>query len=241
MEQKTRGIVLRTVKYGDQKIIVDLLSREEGRLSCVCKVGTSAKSKFRRQLFQPLTILEFVAERSPRQPLGQLREARLAVPYTSIPFDGAKLSIAFFLAEFLSFATRDMHTDSTLYDFVEQSLAWLDMSDRGIANFHLMFIMRLSRFLGFFPDTDSYTSGALFDLREGRFTSVAPFHTDFLKPEDAGRMLTLIRMSPSNLHLFQMSRHDRNRTVDLILHFYRLHIPAFGEMKTLKVLREDSI
>lgn len=238
MEHKTRCIVLRTVKYGDNKIIIDFLSREEGRLSAVWKVTTSPKAKIRRQFFQPLTILEIDAERSPRQPMAQLKDARLVHLYNTLPFDGTKLSIAFFLAEFLNYSTRDLHGDASLYDFVEQSLLWLDIAERGISNFHIMFTLRLSLFLGFHPDIESYREGYCFDLREGRFTNSIGFHHDFLSPEESSRMLTLMRMTTSNIHLFRMSHTERNRAIDIILHFYRLHIPAFGEMKTLSVLRE---
>ncbi|MBQ0075282.1 MAG: DNA repair protein RecO [Prevotella sp.] len=237
MDKKTRCIVLRTVKYGDDKLIIDFLTREEGRLSALWKMNTSAKAKVRRQLFQPLTLLEVDFERVPRQSLCKIKEARMAYMYASLPFDGIKLSIAFFLAEFLCYATRDQHSDGSLYDFVEQSLLWLDNTDRGVHNFHLMFMIRLSRFLGFHPDADSYEEGALFDLREGCFVPSVPFHTDFLNSSDAFRLLTLLRISPANLHLFRMTRTERNHAIDTILHFYRIHIPAFGEMKTLEVLR----
>lgn len=238
MEQKTRGIVLRIVKYADNKIIVDFLTREEGRLSVACKVSSSSRSRIRRQLFQPLSILDIDYSRSPRQQLATLTDARLATVYSSLPFDGVKLSLAFFVAEFLAYATRDMHSDAVLYGFVEQSLLWLDASDRGLANFHLMFMMRMSRFLGFYPDVETYEEGALFDLREGAFVQHVPLHTDYLRADDARRMLLLMRMSPFNLHLFRMSRAERNHAVDICLQFYRLHIPAFGEMKTLPVLRD---
>lgn len=243
MEYKSRCIVLRTVKYGDNKLIVDLLSREEGRISLVCAVAMKGKSsgrgKVHRQLLQPLTILDIDYERTPRQSMGKLLEARIAVVYTTLPFDGVKLSLSFFIAEFLCLATRDLHADALLYDFAEQSLVWMDFSSRGLVNFHLMFIVRLTKFLGFYPDMDSYEPGLLFDLREGTFVRYVPLHRDYLAADDAQRMVQLLRMSPSNLHLFKISRAERNRAVDICLAFYRLHIPGFGEMKTLGVLREN--
>ena len=244
MEEKTRCIVLRTVKYGDNKIIVDLLTREVGRQSVVVKTTVSQRKsagttgRMSRQFFQPLTILEADISHTPRQKTAQLKEVRLATIYSTLPYDPIKLSLAFFVAEFLAMSTRDMHTDEQLYDFVENSLVWLDNTDRGIANFHLMFMMRMSRFLGFYPDIETYEEGTLFDLREGIFSHFTPIHRDFLNAADAKKMQTLMRMSPSNLHLFNMSRAERNRIIDISLQFYRIHIPAFREMKSLEVLRE---
>ena len=237
MECKTRGIVLRTVKYGDNKIIVDFLTREEGRISLVCKISSAKRSGVRRQYFQPMTVLDICYVRTPRQSLGTIREAHIAMPYTSLYTDGAKMAITFFIAEFLNYSTRDLHTDAPLYDFIEQSMTWLDTSDRGVANFHLMFMIRMSLFLGFLPDMSSYCEGAMFDLREGIFCTTAPLHPDVLNAEDAKKMQILMRMTPSNLHLFPLSRNERNRIIDITLLYYHLHIPQFGDMKTLDVLR----
>lgn len=237
MEQKIRAIVLRTTKYGDERLIVDLLSREKGRISAIWRMRSGVKGRHMRNLFQPLTIIETNIISSPRRELALIGDTRLATVYTSLPFDGVKVSLAFFVAEFLIYATRELHTDLLMYDFVEQSLMWLDASDRGVANFHMMFMLRMSRFLGFYPDVDSYQEGRFFDLREGKFTENAPFHSDVLQPQDARKMLVLMRMTSSNLHLFQLSRSERNRIVDFTLQFYRLHIPSFRELKTLDVLR----
>lgn len=238
MGKKSRGIVLRTVKYGDNRLIVDLLMRDGGRVTVAVRTGNGAKSRRHRQLFQPLSILSMEYRFAPHQQIATVNEVEIAEVYASLPFDGVKMSIAFFLAEFLLSATRDQHTDVHIYDFVEQSLLWLDAAERGISNFHLMFMMHLMRFLGFQPDISSWHNGALFDMREGRFCLSVPLHRDYLNAEEAQRMLTLIRMSVNNMHLFRMTRTERNRATDLILQYYHIHMPAFHDMKSLAVLRE---
>ena len=238
MEHKTRAIVLRAVKYGEDKFIIDFLTRDSGRESSIWKISKSRKAKVAKQLFQPLSIVDVVTDGMPNKQLSHIKEARLSYVYASLPFEERKLSLAFFVAEFLMYATRNLHNDSAMFDFVEQSLIWLDAADKGIANFHLMFMIRMSRFLGFFPDMSSHHQGYVFDLREGRFSGDIPTHKDYLLPEDANKMHILMRMTPSNLHCFKMTRKERNRVIDFSLQFYRLHIPQFGEMKTLEILRE---
>lgn len=238
MQEKTRCIILKTVKYGDQNIIIDMLTREYGRMSVVWRKPRSGKGKVRKQYFQPLSILEVVFDRRPSASLPLLLDAQIAEPYVSLPYDPIKLSIGFFIAEFLVMATRSEQSNTPLYQFVETSLAWLDANDKPAANFHLMFMMQISGFLGFYPDVESVTPTTFFDMRAGEFSESAPLHSDFLRPEEARYVALLMRMTPANMHLFRFSQANRNHIVELLLRYYSLHIPGFREMKSWEVLRE---
>ena len=112
------------------------------------------------------------------------------------------------------------------------------MAEKGYANFHLTFLMRMSRFLGFYPNLDDYVDGCVFDLRSATFSLHVPTHRDFLQPDDARRIHTLMRMDFPTMHLYRLNHTDRNRIVDVLLHYYRLHIPQFPELKSLSVLQE---
>ncbi|HCJ47473.1 MAG TPA: DNA repair protein RecO, partial [Prevotella sp.] len=170
METKTRAIVLRSVRYGDSQIIVDVFSREKGRASFICHVSKNGRGKIKQQLFQPLTILEIVYDDRPTRSLQRFRDIRLAQPFFSIPFQPKKLAIGLFIAEFLSYALRDEQCNVPLYDYVESSVTWLDNVVGQFANFHLVFMLRLSRFIGFFPNLEEMAEGDWFDLRNGVFT-----------------------------------------------------------------------
>lgn len=238
MEVKTKAIVLRTVKYGESRIIVDLLTREAGRVSMVCQLTKSGKGKIKKQLLQPMTMLDVAFDYRKNISLQHFQDLRIGQVYRSLLFDPYKLSITLFLAEFLIYATRDETDNRQLYDFIETSLLWLDNADGGFANFHLVFMLRISLFIGFYPNLDDYHEGCWFDLREGCFTPLRPSHNDCLKPDEAARMRTIMRMSLDNMHLFRMSRVERNRCAEIILYYYRLHQTDFPELRSLDVLRE---
>ena len=245
---KTEAIVLHTLKYGETRIIVDLFTRSAGRVSFIVPLPKTPKSKLKKQYFQPMTLLEVEFDFRQRVQLQQLKDARLLTPYTSIPFVPEKLAISLFVAEFLYHALRSEQQNEPLFAYISDSMQWLDISQSGYANFHLTFLMRLSRFLGFYPNLAVRGEGSalgapsgadlFFDLREGRFCTAAPLHRDFLQPADARRIHTLMRMDFLSMHLFQLSRHDRNRITEVLLHYYRLHIPQFPELKSLSVLQE---
>lgn len=238
MEVKTKAIVLRTVKYGESRIIVDLLTREAGRVSMVCQLTKSGKGKIKKQLLQPMTMLDVAFDYRKNISLQHFQDLRIGQVYRSLLFDPYKLSITLFLAEFLIYATRDETDNRQLYDFIETSLLWLDNADGGFANFHLVFMLHISLFIGFYPNLDDYHEGCWFDLREGCFTPLRPSHNDCLKPDEAARMRTIMRMSLDNMHLFRMSRVERNRCAEIILYYYRLHQSDFPELRSIEVLKE---
>lgn len=235
---KTKAIVLHSFKYGETKIIVDMFTEEHGRLSCIATVGKSARGKLKRQYFQPLTLVEAVADMHRRTGLYPLKEAKVAAAYASIPFDPLKLPVALFVAEFLSNATRKEQPDRLTFAYIENSLRWLDGSTGGFANFHVVFMMRLTRFLGFYPNTDGYTEGSWFDLRAASFAPDAPLHHDRLAPDEARKVNLLLRMNFATMHLFRMTRAERNHMTEIIIRYYELHLPDFHELKSLDVVKE---
>lgn len=192
----------------------------------------------KKQFFQPLSLLEIEADIRQKVQLQKLKDVRLASPFTSIPFHPHKLSMALFLAEFLYHALRSEQRNELLYDYVESSIQWLDGQDSQFANFHLVFLMRMSRFLGFYPNLDNYKAGDYFDLRESVFLPSPPVHRDFLFPEEAEKVQLMMRMDFPTMHLFQMSHGERNRLLEVSLLYYRLHLPDFPEMKSITVLQE---
>ena len=219
-------------------MIVDMFTRQYGRLSFIVSMPKTAKSKMKKQFFQPLSLLEIEADIRQKVQLQKLKDVRLASPFTSIPFHPHKLSMALFLAEFLYHALRSEQRNELLYDYVESSIQWLDGQDSQFANFHLVFLMRMSRFLGFYPNLDNYKTGDYFDLRESVFLPSPPVHRDFLYPEEAEKVQLMMRMDFPTMHLFQMSHGERNRLLEVSLLYYRLHLPDFPEMKSITVLQE---
>ena len=115
-------------------------------------------------LFQPLSFIEFEADYRPNATLYRIKEAKSFYPFSSIPYDPYKSSMALFLSEFLYRAVREEAENRPLFAYLQHSIIWLDECGGGFANFHLVFLMRLSRFLGLYPNLEDYHTGDYFDL-----------------------------------------------------------------------------
>lgn len=236
---KTEAIVLRAFKLGENKLVVDLFTRSDGRVSVVVPMAKSGRGRLKKQLFQPLSLLAVTIDLRPKSSLQKLADAFMTVPYSSLPFLPGKLAISLFVAEFLCYALRGEQRNEPLFLYVVDSLRWLDgCGGDGYSNFHLVFLMRLSRFLGFYPNLDGYSDGCCFDLRTGCFCDRQPLHADYLATDEASLLGLMMRMDYPTMHLFRMSRADRNRLLDIAVRYYAIHIPDFPCLKSIAVLRD---
>ena len=224
MLQKTQGIVLHSLKYKDTSIIVDIYTEVSGRASFLVPVSRSRKAAVKSVLFQPLSLVELEADFRPNTTIYKVKEAKSLYPFTSIPYDPYKSAIALFLSEFLYRALREEAENRPLFAYLQHSIVWLDECGSGFANFHLVFLMRLSRFLGLYPNLEDYHSGDYFDLQNACFTPL--------------RLTGLMRMNYETMHLFAMSRTERARCLAIMNEYYRLHLPDFPVLKSLEVLKE---
>ena len=222
---KTNAIVLNSLKYGESQIIVDMFTEMYGRLSFMQRIPRTSRSGVKKQFFQPLTILSIEFDLRPSQKLQRIKEAAVACPFVSIPFDALN-------------CTRSEQANRPLYLFVENSVRWLDDCTNGFANFHIIYMLHLSRFVGFYPNLDSGVGKTWFDMRSGCFTGSMPAHNDVLQPDEANKIRLLMRLNYTTMRLLSLSRSERNRIVEVVLQYYRLHQPGFPEMKSLPVLMQ---
>lgn len=238
MEAKTRAIVLQTIKYGDSQLIVDFFTEKLGRLSFIVRVPKSSKAKAKRQLFQPLMILNLEFDYRPKASLQKMRDASISVPFADIPFSPYKLTMSMFLAELLGYATRAEQQGDVLFHFLMDSILWLDQAESNFSNFHIVFMIKLTAYLGFSPNIESGAGMDYFDLVDGCFVSAVPTHRNYLDAEDSMRMVHLLRLDYKTMHLYTMSRSDRNRCIEVLLLYYRIHLPCFPELKSYSVLKD---
>ena len=236
---KTKAIVLRNVKYGDNSMIVDLFTEGRGRLSFMASTSRTKRSVRNVSFWQPLSMVEFSVELRPNGgKLPRPNDVRTYYNYTDLPFSPVKSTLALFLAEFLSAALREEKENPSLYRYIESSLQWLDMveSAGAMANFHLAFLMHLSRFMGIYPNLER--PDHYFDLLAGSYCDRQPPHAHFLRRQEAQALPVLFRMDYPTLHIFRFSRQERMRILQVLNEYYRLHVPNFPELKSLEVLQE---
>lgn len=233
----TKAIVLRMVKYSDKASAVTVFTRDYGRMNLIAYGVSGRKSGGKAALLQPLSLVELTVAMHPGKELQQLKDIRSDLNLAGISSHPVKNAIALFLAELFYKTLKHQQDETDLFDFLQVALEWLNESDAGIADFHLVLMCRLSRYLGFEPN---YASMELpwFDLMNGCFYSGQPLHAHVVKPELMPAFRSLLKCNFSSMRQLQLSRQQRNQLLDTLLEYYQLHLPEFHSLQSTEVLHE---
>jgi DNA repair protein RecO (recombination protein O) len=242
MVHTTRGIVLRTVKYGDTSIITTVYTALFGVQSYIVKgVRKSSKtSSGKASYFQPAALLEMEVHQNNMKHLQFIREYQWSYLYERVLFDVVRNTVASYIVELLQHALKEPEANPELFYLTEDALKALDKgSDAFTANLPLYFTLQLASELGFQLLGAYSEATAFFDLQEGMFIKDAPTHPYYLEGE-------LAKITSQILHcneLAELEHLSLNRTIRRALlaayqNFMSLHIQDFGEIKSLAIIQE---
>ena len=219
-------------------MVVHLLTDVRGRQSYMVQGVRSGRGRGSKlALFQPLFALEFEGLDSTRQQMHRFKEVQSGIILQHIPFDVRRSTIALFMAEVLYRLVRESEPDPLLFDFVWESVGALDTLDEGVANFHLWFLVNLSRFLGFFPG-NRYRADDWFDIREGQYVSLRPSHPMAMEPAMARLLNDFVECDVRCLAEIGLNRGQRSAFLEALLSYYGYHLDAIHAVPSVRILQE---
>jgi len=230
----TKAIVLSTLKYSDSSLIVKCYTQDEGLKSYLIRgVLKAKKGGIKIAYFQPLTQLNINANHSNKGTLNSIKEVQVSYSYKTIYKDIIKQSVVLFLSEVLSYSIKEEEKNKALYEYIETGLIWLDIHDK-IANFHLLFLLNLTRFLGFYPDV-SEKDNLGFDLIEGNFNSLTS-QKNRITGNSFYKFKKLLGINFDGIEKVSFSKHERQVVLKIIIRYFELHLDGFKKPKSLQIL-----
>lgn len=232
----TKAIVLHTLKYSESSVILKCFTRELGLQSYIINGIKNKKSPVRSGATQALNILSLVTYHKGKGGLERIKELKVDYQYTNIPYDPIKTSICLFIAEVLYKSIKEESPDEELYEFITESLQWLDKHDEGYANFHILLLAKLTYFLGFGPMLSN--DREYFDLTEGLFTENKPIHDSFVSGNMAVLLNQILGMKFADITDLKMNVLQRRELLQILLNYYSIHIDSFASIKSVKILEE---
>ena len=241
MTHKTKGIVLRNIKYGETSLVVTIFTELFGiQTYMVNGVRSSKKSSAKANHFQPTAILDLIVYHSDNKAMQRIKEFSWAVLYSTLLSHVIKNSVASFMTELLQKCLKQPEPNPDLFNFCEASFSALDRANNIVAaNFLLFFTLHLTHFFGFRMTDNFSAENSILDLQEGNFIDQQPTHPHFIDGKNAELTAQLLKvMQPVELEDFKLNRELRRELLVRYLDYYALHIHDFGQMKTLMVLHE---
>ncbi|WP_343488210.1 DNA repair protein RecO [Allomuricauda sp. d1] len=234
MQVTTKAIVFSSLKYGDTSLIVKAFTESDGLKSYLLKgILSSKRGKLKTAYFQPLMQLELIANHKNKGTLETIREAKPIHPYKTLHTDILKNSMVLFLAEMLSNSVQEQGSDTGLFHYLQYALDWLDHSDPE-PNFHILFLLNLTKYLGFYPDNE-YKNASYFDLQEGMFIN-APSLNPILEGKTLENFKHFLGINFDVLKTVHMTRKDRQELLAKVVLYFGLHLHGFRKPKSLGVL-----
>jgi len=234
----TRGIVLHTVDYSETSLIVKAFTEQFGMQSYLVKGVRKTKSRIKRNLFGPLSLVEITANRKESTALSIARDVSCQRQLNGIASDINKSAVAMFINELVYRSIQGEMHDQQLFDFLYDTIIRLDGTTEAVAGFHLVFAMQLAHHLGFGPH-DNYTRNTnIFDLEEAHFRQGLPDHPHFLDEKLSALFHEMIGLSQEDPLPEDFQHAPRLALLEKTMEFFRLHVPSFGEMKSHHILSE---
>lgn len=233
---KTKAIVFSALRYSEADLIVKCFTEKSGVKTYLLRgILKSKKGKIKASLFQPLTQLEIEANHKDKGTLEYLREARLNSTYQTLHTNIQKSTVVLFLAEVLKNAIKEEEANLELYHFLETTLNWFDSHEK-TANFHLFFLVKLTRYLGFYPD-DTQLNKPVFNLLDGSFQDVET-NDACISDASVEVLQQLLGTNFEGLSAVKLNQTGRSGFLLMILKYYEIHLQGFHKPKSLTVLNE---
>ena len=238
MLAKTKGIVLKQIKYSDKSNIVTVLTRDFGKKSfLVYGINSRTKGKLLRNILQPMFIVNLEFYYKETQTLGKIKELSLAYPYKNIILNFNKKATLIFLSEVVDNALMEHFADQALFDFVCNALKLFDEQIDNYVNFNLAFLAGFMKFLGIEPVNNFDEHNCYFSIPDGTFKPVYVPQLSFSKAESQ-YFGQLLQAGLNDYETLSFNRQIRNGLLHKILGYYQYHIDNFGKINSLDVLHE---
>ena len=234
---KTKGIVLRNVKYGESSLILDMYTEDNGLISLIIGGIRKQRAKTPASIFQVMTWLEIVLYYRERSNLNRIKEARPLFLYNTIPFDIRKKGVALFITEVLQKTLKEKVGDTSLFNFIFNMFYFLDRTNHTIANLIPYFLLKLSGFLGFQPYGKWSKNTPYFHLLHGQFQAgIEPALT--LDAGESKYLAELNQLGLEECHNLIVPAEIRKELVVALIAFYKFHLEKFREPRTTKIFSE---
>lgn len=231
MNLKTQAIVLKTTKYTDKSLIIKLFTKDFGLRSYIVSIGKKSNTK---ASFQALNMIEIETYQKGNNQMPRIKNSKNYYHFKTIQTNIYKTSVIQFLQELLHSTVKEESSNVDLYEFIEVHLQYFDESIDFNSNFHLYFIIELTKYFGFYPQ-GIYIKGAVFNIEEGRF-EMTNKASNIMNNRLSEILYLFTKSNIENNREIKLNVQDRRSLLNDLIAFYQFHLDGFKDLKSIDVL-----
>lgn len=230
----TKAIVISSIKYRESSLITTCYTQKFGIKKYLLKgVLKSKKGKLKAAYFHPLMQLSLIANHNTKGHLNFIKEVEIEQYYHHIYSNIKKQTIALFIAEILYYSIKEEEANKTLFKYLETSFLWLDTKE-DTSNFHLLFLLNLTKYLGFYPELQNKQYN-YFNMLEGKFQNkITPCS---ISDEKLYQFKKLLGINFDALNTIKFNSQSRQEVLTVLIQYFELHLSGFKKPKSLNVLK----
>jgi DNA repair protein RecO (recombination protein O) len=237
MLQSTRGIVFHQLKYSETSIIVKIYTEKYGLQSFLVRGARKKNALIKASHLQHLALVELEIYRKESKDLQHIKELKVIFPFQSIPMDIRKSTMLVFMNEVLYKVIREEEPNPDLFEYIINAIQILELKADHFSSIHILFLIQLTKFLGFFPKNNYSETDTNFDLQEGEFNNTIGPETAIAVEPYSRYISALCSAAFDRIEEIRIQPSHKNKLIEIILNFYRLHLPGIDEFKSHLVLK----
>ena len=240
MIHATKGIVLRTIKYGETSVIASIFTELFGIQSYIVNSVRTQSKTSKAHFFQPSSILEMQVYHNELKNLQRIKDLRWSYLHKNILSNVTKNSVALYMVELLHKSLKQPEANADLFHFCEDAFIHLDIAENEVtANFPIYFAIQLAHFFGLKIQDNYSAERNHFNIGEGNFTNNSLTNDNFLETDISYYFSQLLKvLQPAELKEIKLNKSIRTTILSALENYYIFHISEFSSLKTLPVLHE---
>ena len=236
MQVSTKAIVLSKIRYKENDLIVKCYTENFGLKSYLVRNAFSIrKGKLKAAYFQLFTVLNIEADHKVNRSLNFFKEVHVYKPFETLHTHILKSTVVLFLAEVLGVVLKEEEENTALFNFFLNALYWFDSNEKS-GYFHLIFLAKITKYLGFYPDETNHTF-PYFNLEEGRFetTKNGPYS---IGGATLNNFKIILGIKFDSVERIVLNANEKEAVLNMILVYFKLHLHGFKQPKSLPILNQ---
>lgn len=239
MLAKHQGIILKKIDYNDTSVIVKILTNNFGLQTYLINGVKSKKGAIRPSHLMPLNLVEFEAYQQQNKSFQRVKELRCQPVLNSLHYHTVKMAIAIFMAEVINKCIKqEQQSDEPLFLFLQNSILWLDTQEDHLANYPIFFLVKLSKYMGFYPKQNYSLLNNSFCVLDATFKPYNSLDINLLLPSLSHGLNQMLEANFLNYHEIKIGKDERVQLLNFVLRFYEQHEIALGNLNSYQVLQQ---